>query len=120
MGRQSIGRRASRSKCLRRVDELVCDARRADKASGARPRDGSDCSNSGARPRDASNEQVKTVSWADKVSGARPRDASGCANFNEQVKTASWADKASGARPRDASDCANRASKPGLARLRQH
>ena len=56
MGRQSIGRRASRSKCLRRVDELVCDARRADKASGARPRDASDCANraskSGlARPR---------------------------------------------------------------------
>ena len=90
MGRQSIGRRASRSKCLRRVDELVCDARRADKASGARPRDASDCANF--------NEQVKTASWADKASGARPRDASDCANFNEQVKTASWADKASGAR----------------------
>ena len=59
-------------------------------------------------------------SWADNASGARPRDASDCANFNEQVKTASWADKASGARPRDASDCANRASKSGLARLRQH
>ena len=45
MGRQSIGRRASRSKCLRRVDELVCDASWADKASGARPRDACDCAN---------------------------------------------------------------------------
>ena len=95
-GRQSVGRRASRHKYLQRVGELVKTASWADKASGARPRDASDCANF--------IEQVKTASWAGNASGARPRDASDCANLNEQVKTASWLDKASGARPRDACD----------------
>ena len=95
-GRQSVGRRASRHKYLQRVNELVKTASWADKASGARPRDASDCANF--------NEQVNTASWAGKASGARSRDASDRANFNEQIKKVSWLDKASGARPRDACD----------------
>ena len=49
------------------MSELVKAASWADPASGARPRDASDCANF--------IEQVETASWSAKASGARPRDA---------------------------------------------
>ena len=49
------------------MSELVKAASCADPASGARPRDASDCANY--------IEQVETASWSAEASGARPRDA---------------------------------------------